>query len=337
MRLTSLGYGVGVVILAASAFIYARASSFSIHRVPSTTPIETSPEESVRTGLIRLQEGTGLSLASFYKRVDVVKFSDRSLIQGKEPFITGGAALQGEISRDGDEIAFGVFGFQRRGSLAIVRHDDSGTQEFPNLTALGICWSYDKSHLAISVQVPAMQYEPIHTNLILLNVATKEVQQVSDGGNVTSQCWSPDGKRIVYEANDSINVYDVDKKGARVLARGKFPTWSSDGQWLAFLDNDTYYAITPSGEGRKVLFKKKKAMSGLWWSPNSKIVAFLSQNSTFEGPLTLDIELVRLRVRRLADGSEDWVAQDSAAYLPSYQWVTSPQLIQEVESGATSR
>ena len=314
-----------------------QAPSSEGSRVLSSISTQTSPEKSVRSELIQLQKSTGLTLAAFYRGLQVINFSDRSLIQGKEPSVAG-SGLEGAISRDGDEIAVDVFRTAGGPDLAIIRRDGSVLQEFPNIRAQRIGWSYDKSHLAINVQVPGpAQSETIYTNLILLNVATKEVQQVSGGGDITSECWSPDGKHIVYEVGNSISVYDIDKKEVQVLGTGKFATWSSDGQWLAFLDKNTYYAINPSGEGRKVLFRKNRAMSGLWWSPDSKIVAFLSQNSTFEGPLTLDIELVRLRVRRLADGSEDWVAKDSAAYLPSYQWVTNPQLIQGVESGTTSR
>jgi hypothetical protein len=72
-----------------------------------------------------------------------------------------------------------------------------------------------------------------------------------------------------------------------------------------------------------VLFKKMKALSGLWWSPDSRIVAYLSVNSTLERPVMSDVTPVRLRVVRLDDDSEDWIAQLSDAGLPNYQWVTN--------------
>jgi hypothetical protein len=41
----------------------------------------------------------------------------------------------------------------------------------------------------------------------------------------------------------------------------------------------------------------------------------------------------RVMVRRLADGSEEWVAQGVDAGDQGYQWVQNPSLIQQVESG----
>lgn len=300
---------------------------------------QVSPKESVRDELIREQAQEGLTLAHFYRGISFVNFTYRWETPTKESFVERtGVELGGSITRDGKDIAFDLFRIMGSSSLGIVHRDGNGFQEFPNITApYGICWSYDKSHLAMTVQVPATQYKPLHSNLILLNIGTKEIQQVGDGGAVTSQCWPADGKHVVYESDGSIRVYDIDRKESQVLATGKYPTWSSDGKWLAFLDNDTYYAITPSGEGRRVLFKQKKAFSGLWWSPDSRIVAYLSQNTMFERPLIMDVEPVRLRVRRLADGSEDWVAQDSAAYLPNYQWVTNKDLVNTVQPSTQSK
>ncbi len=300
---------------------------------------QASREEGVRDGLIREQAQEGLTLVSFYRGISFVNFAHRSETSTKESFAQGtGVELGGSVSRDGNDIAFDLSvrhpsRHTLKSSLGIIRRDGSGFQEFPNITAPnGICWSYDKSHLAMSVQVPATQSKPLHTTLILLNIATKEVQQVGEGDTVTSQCWSPDGKHIVYEGDHSIRLYDIDRQESQVLAKGKYPTWSSDGQWLAFLDNDVYYAIKPPGEGKRVLFKQKKAFSGLWWSPDSRVVAYLTQNTMFEPPFIMDVEPIRLRVRRLADGSEDWVAQDSAANPPNYQWVTNKDLVNTVPS-----
>lgn len=307
--------------------------------IPFNVFADGLPRVDVRAELVRIQAQEGLTLASFYRGVHFVNFADRSQTQTEQPF-AGGNAVEGEgvISRDGTEIAFDLYRSLGKTYLGIVHLDGSGLEEFPNIAAPSrICWSSDKSSLAISVPIPATQYKPLYMSLVVLRIATKETQEIGTGGYVSSQCWSPDGKQIVYEADGNIRVNDINNKESRVLAKGKYPTWSSDGRWLAFLDNDTYYAVTPSGLGRKVLFKEKEALSGLWWSPDSRIVAYLSRNGALEGPPRLmDVGLVRLRVKRLEDDSGDWVVQLSDAFLPNYQWVANPQLFKRAGPEATS-
>ncbi len=50
-------------------------------------------------------------------------------------------------------------------------------------------------------------------------------------------------------------------------------TWSPDGNRIAFLEADGYYAIRPSGSERKRLANKKDGLKALWWSPDSRFVA----------------------------------------------------------------
>ena len=49
--------------------------------------------------------------------------------------------------------------------------------------------------------------------------------------------WSPDGRRIAYEANaprDSIFLIGVNGRGKVALTDGELPAWSPDGRRLAF-------------------------------------------------------------------------------------------------------
>jgi WD40 repeat protein len=157
---------------------------------------------------------------------------------------------------------------------------------------------------------------------VILNLESGKTGDVSAATFVGSQCWSPDNRRIVYEFHDSVRMYDIERNKWTALAKGKEPSWSPDGNWIAFLDEDTYYAIRPSGEERKVLFTKKRAVSGLWWSPDSRFVAYISRTSFPERPwLVVDVAFVRLRIRRLEDNSEDWVAGFSEVHVPTFQWV----------------
>lgn len=281
-----------------------------------------APRETVRAELTRLQKETGLTLSSFYRCVETVVFADRTQHEGKE-LLPVGTALEGAVSRDGMEIVFEHVPSQGATSLGIVRRDGSNLRDYPHLVAAyDLCWSYDKSKLVMNVQNLKRGTTPPNDSLEVVKLGSERVQQVDVRASVTSQCWSPDGKQIVYEADDSVRVYDTERNMWTVLAKGRQPTWSSDGNWIAFLDDDTYYAIRPSGDDRKVLFYKKGALTGLWWSPDSRIVAYVSRNDPSEGPMFPDVGSVRLRVRRLDDNSEDWVAQLSDAHIPSYQWAS---------------
>jgi len=284
------------------------------------------PKESVRAELVREQKENGLTLASFYRSVETVRFADRSTSTGKELLPTG--AMEGAISRDGTEIAVEFWQPRIASSLRIIRRDGTDISRYPDIAApYGLCWSYDQSKLAMSEQNLKRGTTPPNDSLAILNLATKESQVVDVRAYVTSQCWSPDGKKIVYEADDSVRVFDIEQRQWLVLAKGKDATWSPGGNWIAFLDDDTYYAISPSGESRKELFVAKGALSGLWWSPDSRIVAYASRNRPLEPPvIAVDVGWVRLRVRRLDDGSEDWVAQLSDAHIPNYQWVEITEL-----------
>ena len=157
-------------------------------------------------------------------------------------------------------------------------------------------------------------------------------EEIDSRATLTSQCWSPDDKKIVYTSGDSVRVYEVgkDKSSAAVLAIGEYPTWSPDGNWIAFLDHDTYYAIRPNGHDRKKLFHHSDVYSPLWWSPDSRIVAYVTL-----ARFALD-DVYQLRVRRLEDRSDDSVAGGQISST-DFQWVTNPKLLQQVESAATTR
>jgi len=300
---------------------------------------QASSKENVRAELIRLQKQTGLSLVSFWGsggggNFDVVLFASRQLKD--RHVLTGENVGEGAISSDGSVIAFELrrktgrtFSTPSRmevpeiGSrLAIVRQDGSDLREYPDLgNPYGPCWSPDKSALALTVK-NLKQGKDAGQSLQILNLDDGTAEEVDAKGNTASQCWSPDGKQIVYQADDKIRVYDIREKKSRTLTNGQQATWSPGGNWIAFLEDDGYYAIQPSGNDRKRLFKKKDALTALWWSPDSRFVAYLSRNRFFEGSWWPPIEQGRLRVRRLEDNAEDWVANlYIEGHVPDFQWI----------------
>ena len=301
------------------------------------------PKESVRAELIRRQSQTGLTLVAFYSgSLEVVSFVPRSLQKTGYRFPS---LQEGVISPDGiDAVLLRDRPFTR---FATARLDGTGLREYAGIAGgYRMCWNSDRSQILMSVEDNS---DPFHTTLQIVDVGSKTARNIDSNAYVylTPQCSSPDGKRFVYETqeplhqkkdgsseavNPTLKIYDVEQNKSHELAKGSEPSWSPDGDRIAFLDDRTYYAIAPSGDGKTILFHKGGADSGLAWSPDSRLVAYTSHNTAFERPLLLDVGPVRLRVRRLSDNSEDWILQLTDAYLPLFQWVENKDLISHAQS-----
>lgn len=237
------------------------------------------PRESVRTELAQLEKQKGLTLTSYYDGLQVVSFKNHRKYHGKKLVpMEGGASA---ISPDGTEIALELVSWEkeRRESLAIVRWDGNDPREYPGIVALDACWSHDQSKLAMTVFIKP------NANLGILDLGSKQMHtfeprgQIDQRSHFTSQCWSQDDRRVVYETEGNVQVYEIGDQNWRILAKGTQPTWSPDGNWIAYRDGDSYYAIRPAGEDKKKLFHKTRAVSGLYWSPDSRFVAYVHQDS----------------------------------------------------------
>ena len=289
-------------------------------------------DESVRAELVRLNKETGLALAFYgFNAVHIVTFKKRGTYEGK-PLVRNESG--GEISPDGTQISLEIGHYLENGSisLGIIRPDGSNLREYPDVSPSQVCWSHDHSKLAMTLFDKAP-----YVKLAIFDIDSKVTQVVDPrvaDGYLTSQCWSPDDKQIVYETETNIHVHEIGKIESRVIAKGTEPTWSPDGNWVAFRDHDTYYAIHPDGQGRKKLFHNHwgRAVSGLCWSPDSRIVAYVRELGFLQGG-ALDAEVNQLRVRRLEDGSEYRLADGVDAGV-ALQWITNRELAAIVQSEA---
>jgi hypothetical protein len=219
-------------------------------------------------------------------------------------------------------------------SLQAFRPDRFNVEGYPEILDIGMCWSQDQTKLAST-----MINRSTHT--VRLGVLDLKSNQIHDIANnveqrpyVTSQCWSRDGQELVYEIDGSVRLYGVENHRSHPIARGTDPTWSPDGAWIAFRVGATYYAIHPEGEGRKELFSNYwgKAVSALYWSPDSRIVAYVRQLGFLQGGGP-DAEVQELRARRLEDGSEDRLCSDVSWYA-DYHWLTNSELMNRSDKKA---
>jgi len=144
-------------------------------------------------------------------------------------------------------------------------------------------------------------------DLFLLDLATKEshlieVDVVSDlslemptkkdvKDNITNMTAAPEGKRIVFEARGELFNVPVEEGFTLNLTRssGAFdqnPSWSPDGKTIAYWsDRSGEYEIwlqdSESKTAPKQLTNRGKGFGyRLFWSPNSKYIAFIDETNT---------------------------------------------------------
>jgi Tol biopolymer transport system component len=321
----------------------------SILLVPSM-----QPRESVRSELSQLQKKTGLSLVSVREnRLYSISFAERKLNKSK-PLRNGGDVLNGFISQDGTKIAFSLCrepGLTHPTPertecpggviLAVMRTDGSDLHKYPDLAnpEYMTCWSHDGSKLALVMQDKRQETHGL-PELQIVDLATEETQVIGDRHSpfVDPQCWSPDDKQIIYTSDNMgdhgrTSIYDVDRKTSKEFSNGTRPTWSPDGKWIALMDcppslwGCKYYVVRPSGNERRLLFKSESA-SSLWWSPDSRFVAYVNGASFFERTPPQQLrEMVRLHVRRLEDNSVDSFADFFDGDLMEFQWSKNSRIL----------
>lgn len=177
----------------------------------------------------------------------------------------------------GDHTEIGVYTVRDQSwkSFADVCYAGGGAAAFsPDLTKIAF--------------VSAMPSSPIYevcpttdqTVLQILDLATGRITKLSCCGWALRGrlSWSPDGKEIVVQHLSQIAIVEADTGKARIIADGRYPSWSPKGDWIAYFDMLLVkcFLVHPDGTGMKIVrdvesgFRNRPMIYGAVWSPDGR-------------------------------------------------------------------
>ena len=92
----------------------------------------------------------------------------------------------------------------------------------------------------------------------------------------TDPAWSPDGKRVAFQAGDGVVVVAVVKSGRRVTIAGAYgayqPAWSPDGRLVAYSCAGDVCVADADGSGNENRVASEGGNPS--WSPDSRLLVF---------------------------------------------------------------
>lgn len=168
-----------------------------------------------------------------------------------------------------------------------------------------LAWSHDNRKI---LTVNRLTYVspvdgPSDFRLLLVDVASQEATVVLPligrrtmgsgiGGSViTPQAWAPDSRRFVYMNDDgNVVIHDLESGAETSLGRGREPTWSPDGHFIAFQlpgekggrreGDHVVVSVDPPHERTRLLSNSRSLFSfrglGYWgaavWLPDSRFL-----------------------------------------------------------------
>jgi Tol biopolymer transport system component/predicted Ser/Thr protein kinase len=231
-----------------------------------------------------------------------VPFDSRRLERTGTPVaLLDGVRQAVNMTNDGLESGMAQFAISHSGNLvyapggihpphtgALVRVDRKGAISELNLpkgSYAALRLSPDGQRLATGLRPETSRLSDIWTYDLLRGTSSR---LTSDGRN-RWPLWTQDGRRILFEGGPP-----GQRQILSIMADGQGPTeslvtsksevdptsWSPDGKWLAYLDNQKVWVRPPSGQGEPKLFLGSKfVFHDAQFSPDGKWMAYSANES----------------------------------------------------------
>lgn len=190
------------------------------------------------------------------------------------------------LSPNNNKIAFTVSPTVMASYEELYIMDSNGA----NLAKLGefdvgvVSFTSDNKNLILAKYIAEDEfYRNRSVDLYKFNINSKEKKflcSLKNVNNHTGQLFSPDGSRLLYvDSEKNIMVYDIERqKPVNTGIKGYSPSWSPDGQYIAYQGSDgNCYTMNSDGSRKELLWNTRgfKGKIDLVWSPDSQYVMAL--------------------------------------------------------------
>lgn len=183
------------------------------------------------------------------------------------------------------------------------------------------------------MKLGSQQYNPVNVNIVS-DLSAEMPKAIIVSSRINNMTAAPEGKRVVFEARGELFNVPV-KEGYSInmtKSSGAFdqnPAWSPDGKTIAYWSDvsgeyEIYLQENGISKPKRLTNRKKGFGYTLFWSPNSKKLAFIDETNNIS---VVDVKSGKVTIA----GNTNWNVGHggrygySIAWSPDSKWITFTQ------------
>lgn len=189
-------------------------------------------------------------------------------------------------SPDGRSIAFEADDATGNFDIYVMNADGSNTRRLTRdpRRDVGPAWSPDSQKIVFMSDRAGPEFD-----IYEMNADGSDVERLTAAQTNWFPQFSPDGTRLALHVGRDVNVFDLKTRTLRALtqdpANGMYPTWSPDGQRIAFMSwrngKTELFTMNADGSDQRVLFSPATGSAiDPRWSPDGSRIVFVETPAT---------------------------------------------------------